>query len=202
MVSAEAAVAAIRARGTSTEGAARRRWEAAVDKDGEFDDWIEKFQSAGRLTLNFHPDRISRQGRSVASGLLADGWYRSRWVTGISSGSRSATPGGERQRFERQLFDGAYDKVSARPEELPIYGSLDLVFDDHGGSPGRPTRGRMIPGAREVPKQGATAASLQTSVKCSGLRVIRWITSITKRSRRPWAPTRCPARAPDTDEVL
>jgi ribosomal protein S18 acetylase RimI-like enzyme len=56
-------------------------------------------------------------------------------VTGVSAGSRSAIAGGERQRFERQLFDGAYDGASADSTELPVYGSYDLLFDDHGGSP-------------------------------------------------------------------
>ena len=53
----------------------------------------------------------------------------------MSAGSRSAVPGGERQRFERELFDGAYDGADASAAALPVYGSLDLVFDSHGGSP-------------------------------------------------------------------
>ena len=99
------------------------------------EDWIARFGGAGRLTLNFHPDRIARDGRTVAAGLAADGAYRSQWISGISAGSRSAVVGGERHRFERDLFDGAYDSVQASSGEHPVYGSLDLLFDDHGGSP-------------------------------------------------------------------
>jgi len=82
-----------------------------------------------------HPDRVDRNGRTVASGLAADGAYRSQWATGISAGSRSAVSGGERQRFERELFDGAYDDVDPTSGKHPVYGALDLLFDEHGGSP-------------------------------------------------------------------
>jgi hypothetical protein len=88
----------------------------------------------GRLTLNFHPDRISSSGSSVAAGLLADGRYRSQWVTGLSSGSRSALIGGDRHGWEAGMFDGAYDVADATVER-PVYGSLDLLADPHGGSP-------------------------------------------------------------------
>ena len=39
---------------------------------------------------------------------------------------------GERHRFERDLFDGAYDSVQPSSGEHPVYGSIDLLFDDHG----------------------------------------------------------------------
>ncbi|MEO7405204.1 MAG: DUF3626 domain-containing protein [Burkholderiales bacterium] len=55
--------------------------------------------------------------------------------TGISSGSRSAVAGGERQCFERALFDGVYDAADPAVHDLPVYGALDLTLDPHGGSP-------------------------------------------------------------------
>lgn len=94
-----------------------------------------QFRDAGRLTVNFHPDRTSRGGRSVAAGLAADGFYKSQWATGVSAGSRSAIVGGERHRFESEFFEGAYDAVVAGSGEHPVYGALDLLRDDHGGSP-------------------------------------------------------------------
>lgn len=94
-------------------------------------DWADRLTTAGRLTLNFHPDRLDRRGRTVAAGFLADGRYRSQWATGISAGSRSAMPGGERERWERALFGAA----GADHEEPSVYGSLDLLGDPHGGSP-------------------------------------------------------------------
>lgn len=100
-----------------------------------FEVWASRFADAGRVTLNFHPDRIAASGRTVAAGLLDEGRYRSQWVTGISNGSRSALPGGERHRFERALFDGAYDDADPQQVEFPVYGAFDLFHDPHGGSP-------------------------------------------------------------------
>jgi len=129
------AVRATERRADSDLAAAKQRWTTAIGgRAGAVEDWIARFGGAGRLTLNFHPDRIARDGRTVAAGLAADGAYRSQWISGISAGSRSAVVGGERHRFERDLFDGAYDSVQASSGEHPVYGSLDLLFDDHGGS--------------------------------------------------------------------
>ena len=129
-------VRATERRSDSDRPAARQRWTTAIGgRAGAVEDWIARFGGAGRLTLNFHPDRIARDGRTVVDGLFADGAYRSQWISGISAGSRSAMVGGERHRFERDLFDGAYDSVQPSSGEHPVYGSLDLLFDDHGGSP-------------------------------------------------------------------
>ena len=64
----------------------------------------------------------------------ADGRYRSQWATWISNGGRSAVDGGDRRRWERDLFDGHYDDA---PDDLerPVYGAFDLLEDPHGGSP-------------------------------------------------------------------
>ena len=99
----------------------------------EFESWAQKL-AGGRLTLNFHPDRISSSGTTVAAGLLADGRYRSQWITGLSNGSRSAFVGGHRHGWEAEIFDGAYDMADVQVEH-PVYGSLDLLTDPHGGSP-------------------------------------------------------------------
>jgi Protein of unknown function (DUF3626) len=89
----------------------------------------------GRVTVNFHPDRRSRSGTTVAAGLLRDGRYHSQWRTGISNGSRSAVPGGDRHRYERDLFGAAYDDSDPIRDELPVYGAFDLLCDQFGGSP-------------------------------------------------------------------
>jgi hypothetical protein len=106
-----------------------------ADRFGEVDLWASHLAAAGRVTLNFHPDRVTTSAAMVSAGLLADGRYRSQWVTGISNGSRSAVAGGERQRFERALFDSAYDAADPATHEFPVYGALDLLWDPHGGSP-------------------------------------------------------------------
>ncbi len=115
---------------------AEERWEAALGLfGGTLEQMALRYRAAGRVTLNFHPDRVGRNGMTVASGLLNSGRYQSQWVTGLSAGSRSAIPGGERQRFEGGIFDGAYDRADPAEIEFPVYGSFDLVFDPHGGSP-------------------------------------------------------------------
>lgn len=135
MTHAEAAVDVVTMRARADRLIADERWSAALPGVEEVGSWAGRLRNAGRLTLNLHPDRIDRWGRSVAQGLLMDGRYRSQWATGLSAGSRSAVPGGVRHRFEQALFGGAYDDANASDVEFPIYGSFDLVFDEHGGSP-------------------------------------------------------------------
>lgn len=137
MVSTEAALTAVRNRALAARVTAESRWSAAIAGEARqsLEELVEGFQSSGRLTLNFHPDRVTRDGRTVAAGLLADGRYRSQWQTGLSAGSRSAVPGGQRQAWERALFDGAYDTADPSTADHPLYGSLDLLLDPHGGSP-------------------------------------------------------------------
>lgn len=134
-MSGDAAVEHVRARAAADRESSERVWSETIGDSMSLDAAVELFRDSGRVTLNFHPDRVSRLGLSVAAGLLRDGSYRSQWVTGISAGSRSAVAGGERQRFERELFGGAYDSASPEGQELPVYGSFDLLFDPHGGSP-------------------------------------------------------------------
>jgi hypothetical protein len=64
------------------------------------------------VTLNFHPDRLLADGRRVDEALLEEGVYRSQFETRISGGGLTAYPGGDRDRWERDLFGGA---TTARP---------------------------------------------------------------------------------------
>ena len=133
----DAAVEVVRKRALRARDEAFARWGQLVDtgRFGDVDAWASHLAAAGRVTLNFHPDRVTRSAVTVSGGLLDDGRYRSQWVTGISNGSRSAVAGGDRQRFERALFDGAYDMANPATHEFPVYGALDLLWDPHGGSP-------------------------------------------------------------------
>jgi hypothetical protein len=114
------AVAAIRLRSQRSRRRAAARWAAVTE------DPIPDHLTGGRLTVNFHPDRRDRTGRTVAAALREDGRYLSQWHTGISNGSRSAMSGGARERFELNLFGAPVDAV---------YGAWDLLLDPHGGSP-------------------------------------------------------------------
>lgn len=86
-----------------------------------------------RVTASFHPDRLREDGRTVVEGLLGDGLYRSQFETGVTNGSPTAFPGGERETWEHVLFGGAYR--AAQPDERPKYGALDLMGYADGASP-------------------------------------------------------------------
>lgn len=86
-----------------------------------------------RVTVNFHPDRPTRDGPLVVQALGRDGIYRSQFVTGTSNGGLTSHPGGDRWIWEQRLFGGAYDD---QPAELrPIYGTLNFRADPMGGAP-------------------------------------------------------------------
>ncbi len=123
------------ANGARTEAEERWRKTEAGRLDPDLNVASEVASRSGRITVNFHPDRIASSGLTVAAGLLAAGRYVSQWRTGISSGGRTAIAGGDRERFEEGLFGTAY--IGADPEhvEFPIYGAWDLLGDPHGGSP-------------------------------------------------------------------
>ena len=86
-----------------------------------------------RITLNFHPDRVTRDGKPLLEQLAAEGVYRSQFVTGTSNGGLTAHPGGDRWRWESRIFGGAYDTEAA--EARPVYGALNVRRRSVGGSP-------------------------------------------------------------------
>lgn len=88
--------------------------------------------SAVRITLNFHPDRLIG-GLPLLEALLRDGAYHSQFVTGTSNGGLTAHPGGDRWRWESRIFGGAYDE--AAPHERPVYGALDFRRQIVGAAP-------------------------------------------------------------------
>ncbi|MGI5521186.1 DUF3626 domain-containing protein [Micromonospora sp. CA-259024] len=89
----------------------------------------------GRLTVNFHPDRPCADGRTVAAALADDGVYRSQFVTGISNGKLMASPGSDRDRWERLMFGGAYQRPEVMPAQRPTYGGLNLLDHPDGACP-------------------------------------------------------------------
>ncbi|OIJ87020.1 hypothetical protein BIV25_40135, partial [Streptomyces sp. MUSC 14] len=85
-----------------------------------------------RITLNFHPDRISA-GAPILAALARDGAYHSQYVTGTSNGGLTAHPGGDRTRWESRIFGGAYDDAPA--PERPLYGALNFRRQVVGAAP-------------------------------------------------------------------
>ncbi|WP_089154086.1 DUF3626 domain-containing protein [Micromonospora sp. NBS 11-29] len=99
------------------------------------DEVIAAVTGYGRLTLNFHPDRVLRDGRTVADALDEEGVYRSQFETGISNGGLTAYPGGDRDVWERTLFGGAYQRPGVLPAQRPKYGGLNLLDHPDGACP-------------------------------------------------------------------
>lgn len=96
---------------------------------------MERLRSEARVAVSFHPDRVTRGGRSVAAGLLADGRYRNQFETGVSSGSTSGFAGGRRDEWERSLFGGRYHGEGTSWEARPKYGALHLINHPDGPCP-------------------------------------------------------------------
>ncbi|MEU7716307.1 DUF3626 domain-containing protein [Micromonospora chalcea] len=89
----------------------------------------------GRLTLNFHPDRVLRDGRTVVEALDEEGVYRSQFETGVSNGGLTAYPGGDRDVWEQAMFGGAYQRPGVLPAQRPKYGGLNLLDHVDGACP-------------------------------------------------------------------
>ena len=102
-----------------------QRFELAVSN-------IKKF---AKVCLHFHPDRFGPENLTVADALLQQGIYKSQFETMLSSGSVSATPGGERDLWEKQIFGSAYHVEESALSERPRYGALDLMRHAFGPAP-------------------------------------------------------------------
>ncbi len=103
--------------------------------DSLYDDALMAIRSHARVGLHFHPERLSRTGRSVAESLLENGVYRNQFETGLSGGSPTAFPGGERDLWESRLFGGAYQGADSAPSSRPKYGALEVMYHPDGPAP-------------------------------------------------------------------
>ncbi|HXB67927.1 MAG TPA: DUF3626 domain-containing protein [Candidatus Acidoferrales bacterium] len=92
-------------------------------------------QEHARVVIHFHPDRLGPRHVPVAEALLNEGQYRNQFETGLSSGSLSAFPGGQRDSWERVVFGGAYHEGTVHASERPKYGALELVRYPDGAIP-------------------------------------------------------------------
>jgi hypothetical protein len=83
------------------------------------------------ITINFHPDLGANRGR-VIELMVRDGYYRSQFETGTSSGGLTAFRGGDRWNWESRAFGDAYgdEHASLRPK----YGALNYRKDPVGAS--------------------------------------------------------------------
>jgi hypothetical protein len=100
-----------------------------------YEEAMELVRQHARIVAHFHPDRFGGKPANVVDCLLVDGVYRNQFETGLSSGSPTAFPGGERDQWERALFGGAYHNQGVLASERPKYGSLELVRFPDGPAP-------------------------------------------------------------------
>ena len=109
---------------------ARRKKEAALRKISDimrmshvekerYELAIASIKKLARVVLHFHPDRLDSSMKLVADSLLESGFYRSQFHTGISNGSVSATPGGERDNWEKAIYGGAYHREERKRSIRP-----------------------------------------------------------------------------------
>ncbi len=136
-VANRAALAAVRARAERERPRHLARIARVLGTAGVAAD-VEALLGVGAqasLTVNFHPDRLLADGRSVARALAEEGVYRSQFETGISNGGLTAHPGGDRDVWERALFAGAYQAAGVATGERPKYGGLNLMNHRNGACP-------------------------------------------------------------------
>src|SRR5690348_3653882 len=135
----KAAIEAVQGRAMALRIAARTEIDAILRRSASdaalLDSALKAMQTGARIGLHFHPERLSRAGVSVAEGLLSSGVYTNQFVAGLSSGSPSAFPGGERDLWERHLFQRAYHTADVTPSGRPKYGALDVMSYPDGPAP-------------------------------------------------------------------
>jgi hypothetical protein len=100
-----------------------------------FEEAMRSIRAHARVAVHFHPDRFGLKPITVAESLLKEGLYQNQFETGLSTGGRSAFPGGDRDRWEKDLFGGAYHAPGVVAAERPKYGALALVRHPDGPTP-------------------------------------------------------------------
>jgi len=83
------------------------------------------------ITINFHPDRISNNGKTILQNLIDSGQYRNQFQTGTSNGGTGIYKGGNRYTFEQNLFFDTYPEGTL---ERPKYGALNIFRYIDGAS--------------------------------------------------------------------
>jgi hypothetical protein len=135
----QAAIQIVRNRALNLRSAAQREIDAVLKRQALdrslLDASMAAMRDGARIGLHFHPERLSRDGVSVAEGLLRTGIYTNQFVAGLSSGSPSAFLGGERDLWEDRLFGGAYHGADVTSPGRPKYGALDVMHYPDGPAP-------------------------------------------------------------------
>ncbi|GAM66318.1 hypothetical protein JCM19236_3770 [Vibrio sp. JCM 19236] len=96
-------------------------------------DKTRESSASGDLTINFHPDRLTKDGRPLLLAIARDGILKSQFETGTSNGGLTAFIGGDRYDWEQRVFDGIYDDSLAH--QRPKYGGFNYLNQEFGASP-------------------------------------------------------------------
>ena len=83
------------------------------------------------ITINFHPDHFSNNGKTIIENLIEQGQYQGQFRTGTTNGGRSAYIGGDRFLWEQRIFFDAYPQDTI---DRPKYGALNLFRYIDGAS--------------------------------------------------------------------
>ena len=84
------------------------------------------------VTINFHPDRFSNNGKTILANLLEQGQYHSQFRTGTTNGGTGIHVGGNRFTWEQSLFRETYPSGYL---DRPKYGALNIFRYIDGASP-------------------------------------------------------------------
>ena len=95
---------------------------ATAPVDTDIDLLIKKLLYDCDITINFHPDRLSNNGKLIIENMLCDGEYHNQHKTGTSNGGL----GGNRDSWENRLFHGAYHDSDTDLIDRPKYGALNI----------------------------------------------------------------------------
>lgn len=125
----------VRSLASRARAGGRDRIAASTGAGADVDGVIRSLVEGGALTLNFHPDRLLEDGRTVGEAMADDGFYRNQFESRVSNGGLFPYPGGDRDRWEERMFGGAYQRDQVRASERPKYGTFDIVGYADGGSP-------------------------------------------------------------------
>jgi len=83
------------------------------------------------VTINFHIDRYSSNGKTVIENMIEQGQYHGQFQTGTTNGGKTAFIGGDRFLWEQRLFHNVYPANSV---DRPKYGALNIFKYIDGAS--------------------------------------------------------------------
>ncbi len=92
----------------------------------------EPLEQHFEITINFHPDRITKEGLPLLVSIAQDQRLKSQFETETSNGGLTAFFGGDRWRWEQRVFNGVYDTCD--PRQRPKYGALNYKNFEVGAS--------------------------------------------------------------------